>query len=439
MHNARSISELNQLIQQVIDRKLDPVYWVIGEISDFRLSPQGHAYFEIVEKVGNKIEAKLRANLWQFSYRAIASKFESATGTGLKNGMKILAQVAINFHPLYGLSINVKDIDPSFSLGERARIKQETIDRLTREGMIGLNQRHVLPPVVQKIGIISSATAAGYGDFINQLDSNPGGYKIYHQLFPSLMQGNEAAANIIRSIEMAENSKGNLGLEALVIIRGGGAQIDLDCFDEYALALKIATCSLPVFTGIGHERDETIADLVSHSKLKTPTAVAEFILASFREFDETLGLSLRRLDRATRIQLQEQQATLQNFSLRIQTQSSHAIAREKERLTGNSNRVRTAVRNQLQLESMSLLNLEKSLKNLVQHRLIKESDHLESLSKNLVQLDPKAILARGYTKTEINSTPIHLAKAKIGDEMVTHTSEKKISSTITKIEEEWKK
>ncbi|MBN3583758.1 exodeoxyribonuclease VII large subunit [Algoriphagus aestuarii] len=436
MHNARSISELNLLIQQVIDTELDPVYWVIGEISDFRLSPQGHAYFEIVEKAGNRIEAKLRANLWQFSYRAIASKFEAVTGSGLKNGMKILAQVAINFHPLYGLSVNVKDIDPSFSLGERARLKQETIDRLTREGMIGLNQRLDLPLVVQRIGIISSATAAGYGDFVNQLDSNPGGYKIYHRLFPSLMQGNEAAANIIRAIESAEISKENLGLEAIVIIRGGGAQIDLDCFDEYALALKIATCSLPVFTGIGHERDETIADLVSHSKLKTPTAVAEFILASFREFDDTLSINLRRLDRATRIQLQEHHNLLQNFSLKILSQSRHSIAGEKERLTGNLNRIKTAVRNQLQIESISLTNLQKSLRHLVQNRLAKESDHLESLSKNLVQLDPKSILARGYTKTEINSIPIHLAKAKIGDNMVTHTSEQKISSSITKIEEE---
>ncbi|MEN2284425.1 exodeoxyribonuclease VII large subunit [Algoriphagus sp. SE2] len=436
MHNARSISELNQLIQQVIDSELDPVYWVIGEISDFRLSPQGHAYFEIVEKVGNKIEAKLRANLWQFTYRAIASKFESVTGTGLKNGMKILAQVAINFHPLYGLSINIKDIDPSFSLGERARIKQETIDRLTREGMIGLNRSHDLPAVVQKIGIISSATAAGYGDFINQLDSNPGGYKIYHKLFPSLMQGNEAAANIIRAIEIAENAKEELGLEALVIIRGGGAQIDLDCFDEYTLALKIATCSLPIFTGIGHERDETIADLVSHSRLKTPTAVAEFILASFREFDETLGLNLRRLDRSTRIQLQEQYTLLQNFSLKIQSQTSHSISSENERLSGNLNRIKTAVRNQLQIESMTLSNLEKSLKNLVQHQLVIESDLLESLSKNLAQLDPKSILARGYTKTEVKGIPVHLAKINLGDEMITHTSSIKISSKITQIEEE---
>ncbi|WP_296703630.1 exodeoxyribonuclease VII large subunit [Algoriphagus sp.] len=436
MHNARSISELNQLIQQVIETELDPVYWVIGEISDFRLSPQGHAYFEIVEKVGHKVEAKLRANLWQFTYRAIASKFESITGSGLKNGMKILAQVAINFHPLYGLSINVKDIDPSFSLGERARLRQETIDRLTREGMMTLNSLHEMPPVIQKIGIISSSTAAGYGDFINQLESNSGGYKVYHKLFPSLMQGNEAASNLIKAIDLAESSKEKLGLEAIIIIRGGGAQLDLDCFDDYQLALKIANCSLPVFTGIGHERDETIADLVAHTRLKTPTAVAEFLLSAFREFDEMLTINLRRLDRATRLQLQEQSSGLQNYSHRIQVYCNTRISREKEKLDSNLNRIKSASKNIFQLENLKLASLEKELFQKTQHKLSKELDLLESLSKTLSRLDPNSILARGYTKTEVKGIPIHLVKLNLGDEMITHTSSIKISSKITQIEEE---
>lgn len=435
MQNAHSISELNQLIQQVLETELDPVFWVVGEISDFRLSPQGHAYFEMVEKSGNKIQAKLRANLWAFTYRTVAHKFESVTGTGLKNGMNILAQVAINFHPLYGLSINVKDIDPSFSLGERARLRQETIDRLTREGMISLNSLQQIPPVVQKIGIISSATAAGFGDFINQLDSNSEGYKVYYKLFPSLMQGNEAASNLIRAIQLAESSKDELGLEALVIIRGGGAQLDLDCFDDYQLALKIATCSLPVFTGIGHERDETIADLVAHTKLKTPTAVAEFLLSGFREFDELLTLQLRRLDRSTRFQLQEEKTTLQNFTHRIQSFCLNKVSRENEKLDSSLSQIKSSFRNLFHLNHLKLNTLERDLKQAVEFGLTKESDRLESISKSLSQLDPKTILARGYTKTEINSTPIEFVTLKTGDELTTHTSTKKIRSTITQIEE----
>lgn len=435
MHNARSISELNQLIQQVIDTELDPVYWVVGEISDFRLSPQGHAYFELVEKSGNKVQAKLRANLWAFAYRTIAAKFESVTSSGLKNGMNILAQVAINFHPLYGLSINVKDIDPSFSLGERARLRQETIDRLTKEGMLGLNSQLSMPPVIQKIGVISSATAAGFGDFINQLESNSGGYHIYYKLFPSLMQGNEAPSNLIHALNQAEQSKESLGLEALVIIRGGGAQLDLDCFDDYQLAVKIAQCSLPVFTGIGHERDETIADLVAHTKLKTPTAVAEFLLSGFREFDELLSLQLRRLDRSTRTQLQEQFTVLQSLSHRINSSCLNRLSRESDRLNSSLNRIKSASKSYLQLENVKLSSLEKTIKQDVQHILIQESNRIERLSKNLTQLDPKSILERGYTKTEINSIPIQLVDIKEGDQMITHTSTKKISSTITQIEE----
>jgi len=258
MQNPQSISELTHLIQSVLENELEPVYWVIGEIADFRQAPQGHAYFELVEKQGNQVMAKVKANLWQFTYRTVAARFESQTGSGLKNGMKILALVNVNFHPVYGFSINVKDIDPSFSLGERARVRQETIDRLTKEGLLRLNANLQLPILVQKIAIISSPTAAGYGDFINQIDQNPNGYKLYHRLFPSMMQGNEAVASLVQAITLAEEIREKLQLEAIVIIRGGGAQLDLDCFDDYRVAAKIANCPLPVFTGIGHERDKRL-------------------------------------------------------------------------------------------------------------------------------------------------------------------------------------
>ncbi|EAZ79278.1 exodeoxyribonuclease VII large subunit [Algoriphagus machipongonensis] len=436
MHNARSISELNQLIQQVLDSELDPVYWVIGELSDFRLSPQGHAYFELVEKNGNKIQAKIRANLWQFTYRNVATRFESSTGTSLKNGMKVLAQVAINFHPLYGLSVNVKDIDPSFSLGERARVRQETIDRLTREGMLQLNSQLPIPGVIQKIGIISSATAAGYGDFINQIESNSGGYKIYHKLFPSLMQGNDAVKNLIQAIDSAEKSKDLLGLESIVIIRGGGAQLDLDCFDEYELAVKIAKCSLPVFTGIGHERDDTIADMVAHTKLKTPTAVAEFLLSGFREFEERLTLASRRMERATKLKIHEQSTIIQQFSQRLQSYSRNRLIQEHDKLNSWLLRINTSSKNMLELQQLKLENLEKGIRQNTTRILTKETEKLENKSHWLKQLDPKSILAKGYTRTEISGTPIHLTKAKVGDEMTTHTLAEKINSTITQIEEE---
>ena len=435
MQNARSISELNRLIQQALETELDPVIWVIGEIADFRQAPQGHAYFELVEKQGNTVQAKIKANLWSFAYRAVAARFESITGSSIKNGMKVLAQVAVNFHPVYGLSINVKDIDPSFSLGERARIRQETIERLTQEGLIRLNGRHLLPAVIQKIAIISSPTAAGYGDFVNQLENNTYGYQVYHRLFPSAMQGNEAVPSLSKSLDQIDAVKDELGIEAVVIIRGGGAQLDLDCFDDYRLAAKIANFPLPVLTGIGHERDESIADLVANTKLKTPTAVAEFLLSGFREFEENLGLAMLRLDRATRQKLSEEQTKIHQISHQIKGLAESRMKLEDEKLNAYVNRIRISARNILLLQENNLASLERNLIRGLEAFIQNQKQQLNSKESLLRQLNPDAILARGYTRTELNGKPIATAQIQLGDELQTYTSEQKISSTITQIEE----
>jgi exodeoxyribonuclease VII large subunit len=428
-----SISQLTEQIRLTLENELDPVYWVVGELADFRQAPQGHVYFELVEKQGNQVLAKIRANLWQFTYRSVAAKFESVTGTSLKNGMKVLAQVAVSYHPVYGLSVNVKDIDPSFSLGERARLRQETIDRLTREGLLRLNGRFELPPVIQKIAVISSATAAGYGDFVNQINQNPYGYKVYHKLFNSLMQGNEAAANLISALEKVKAETESLAIDAVVIIRGGGAQLDLDCFDDYRLGAAIANFPLPVFTGIGHERDETVADLVAHTRLKTPTAVAEFLLSGFREFEENLGLVLQRLDRSTRQQLREEETKIQQYSLRAKSLAGNRISLELEKLKNRTNRIDLATKSQLRIQSLKLETIEKSLKKSLDSFLRKQIEKLDNQETLLRQLDPQSILKRGYTRTELDGKPIHLSQAQVGDQIETFTLDQKISSTITKI------
>lgn len=434
--NPLSVSQLTQQIQQVIENELAPLYWVVGELADFRQAPQGHVYFELVEKQDNKIQAKIRGNLWQFTYRSIAPKFAEATGTQLKSGMKVLAQVSVNFHPLYGLSITVKDIDPSFSLGERSRQRQETIDRLTREGLIRLNARFELPPVVQKIAVISSATAAGYGDFVNQLENNGYGYKIYHRLFPSLMQGNEAVANLIAALNKVEEISEKLDIHALVIIRGGGAQLDLDCFDDYNLAERIARFPLPVFTGIGHERDETIADLVAHTRLKTPTAVAEFILGGFRSMEENLTLSLRRLDRATRSKLKEESSQINQLELRVRSLSQNFLTRSTERIHTISSRILQAGKSILRIQELNLNTREKNLQRTPVLLLEKQKERLLRLESQFRQLDPQAILARGYSRTEVDGIPINQVKyLKEGTVLETYTINQKLTSTLTKIQE----
>ena len=429
-----SVLQLTTHIQQVLEKELEPMVWVVGELSDFRQAPQGHVYFELVEKQGNQVQAKIRANLWQFTYRSVAAKFEAVTGTSLKNGMKVLAQVSVTYHPVYGLSLNVKDIDPSFSLGERARIRQETISRLTQEGWIGHNAKLLLPRVIQRIAIISSATAAGYGDFINQVDGNSQGYKVYHQLFPSLMQGNEAVDSLLAALDQVANQANTLQLDAVVIIRGGGAQLDLDCFDDYRLAVKMANFTLPIFTGIGHERDETIADLVANTPLKTPTAVAEFILSSFREFEEGLGVMAQRLDWVTRSTFKGEGQKLQGYSLRILGESKSQLAREGEKLRNWGMRMQQAGKNGAKQEKNKLEQRQEQLKKGLQHFLKSQQDRITQLESSSRQLDPSSLLQKGYTRTESKGIPIHLTTLDPGDPIVTHTFNQKISSTINHIE-----
>jgi exodeoxyribonuclease VII large subunit len=429
-----SVLQLTTSIQQVLEKELEPLVWVVGELADFRQAPQGHVYFELVEKQGNQVQAKIRANLWQFTYRSVAAKFESITGTSLKNGMKVLAQVSVTYHPVYGLSLNVKDIDPSFSLGERARIRQETIAKLTQEGWIGHNAKLPLPLVIQRIAIISSATAAGYGDFINQLAGTSQGYKVYHQLFPSLMQGNEAVESLLAALDEVANQAKKLQLDAVVLIRGGGAQLDLDCFDDYRLAVKIADFTLPVLTGIGHERDETIADLVAHTRLKTPTAVAEFILSSFREYEENLALAAQRLDWITRSKFNEEERKLQACHLRIQGEGKQLLSREGEKVRTTALRIQHSVNNGAKQEKSKLEQRQEQLQKGL-HRFIKlQQDNLFRLETGCRQLDPNALLQKGYTRTESKGKPIHQLTLAPGDQILTHTSTQKISSTIQTIE-----
>ena len=430
-----SISQLTEQIRLTLENELEPVYWVVGELADFRQAPQGHVYFELVEKTGNQVQAKIRSNLWQFTYRSVAAKFESVTGTSLKNGMKVLALVAVNYHPVYGLSVNVKDIDASFSLGERARVRQESIDRLTREGLLRLNARFELPPVLQKIAVVSSATAAGYGDFVTQIDQNRYGYKIYHKLFNALMQGNEAVVSQLSALERVKTAHKELGFDAVILIRGGGAQLDLDCFDDYRLAAAIANFPLPVFTGIGHERDETVADLVAHSRLKTPTAVAEFLLSAFREFEENLGTVMQRLDRSMRQKLKEHENKIQQCELRVKSVTETRLSLENEKLQNISNRILLASKNRVRTQGNNLDAMERSLRKSFTDFLQKQGDKLQHQELLLRQLDPNAILRRGYTRTEVAGRPLHLAQIKVGDRIETFSQDQKISSTITQIDQ----
>ncbi|WP_143961645.1 exodeoxyribonuclease VII large subunit [Litoribacter populi] len=438
MQNPMTLFELNQLVKQTIDRNLAPAYWVVAEISDFKEGARGHAYLDLVEKTGNQVTAKMRANIWAFTYRGLAARFRDLTGQGLQNGMKVLAQVTVQFHELYGLSLNIRDIDPNFTIGERAKRKQEIIEKLAKSGLLDTNKQFPLPSVPQKVAIISSATAAGYGDFIQQVDNNRHGYKLHYKLFPATMQGHDAPDSIIAALQNIQEEQENQQFQLVILIRGGGAQIDMDCFDDYELAKAIAQMRIPVVTGIGHERDECIADLVAHTKVKTPTAVAEFILSGFQEFEETLNYNLKKIERAANFYLTKEQQTLRDREHILINLFKNKLQAANQYLDSAARHISTQCLGRVQYNNREIDNLSGRLQRQAKILLQQEGTKLEGLEKDLNRLDPVFFMKRGYTRTEKEGKSIEQSELQKGDQITTYTLTNKIESTITNIEEHGK-
>ncbi|MGM0505145.1 MAG: exodeoxyribonuclease VII large subunit, partial [Bacteroidota bacterium] len=267
-----SLLELNQSIREKIKFNFPESIWVVAEISELKINRNGHCYLELIEKeaISENIIAKSRATIWAFTFRMLKPYFESVTGHELISGLKILVQVTVEFHELYGFSLNITDIDPNYTLGDLAQKKAETLRKLEEDGIINMNRELEFPIVPQKIAVISSETAAGYQDFMHQLTHNKYGYTYYIKLFPAIMQGLKAEESIIDTLERIFQH--DHFFDIVVIIRGGGSQADLNCFNNYLLAANVAQFPIPVLTGIGHDKDESIVDLVACQKLKTPTA-----------------------------------------------------------------------------------------------------------------------------------------------------------------------
>jgi exodeoxyribonuclease VII large subunit len=372
---AFSLFELNNIIKDAISSALPDTYWVIAEIADTKLNQKGHCYLELVEKDDNKVIAQIKANIWAYEYRKLSLKFQSATNESLRPGMKVLLLVAVIFHEVYGLSLNVRDIDPAYTMGEMALKKREVIGRLTKEGLIGLNKSLSLPIVPQKIAVISSLTAAGYGDFFGQLDNNPYRYRFIHTLFPAVMQGPGAEESIISALRKISNKRDLF--DVLVIIRGGGSVIDLNCFDSYNLASEVAISPLPVITGIGHEKDDTVVDIAAHTKMKTPTAVAEFLISGLRSFEENILEIQNRLVKHTGIFIKAE-----NFALTSLTQRLNFISIQ---LTVSLHR--------------KIEGIEKDLRTQSRQFIQKNGSRLDNLEKVIRLLDPANVLRRGYSIT----------------------------------------
>ncbi|MDR2389129.1 MAG: exodeoxyribonuclease VII large subunit [Tannerellaceae bacterium] len=286
---ACTLSELGNRLKGVVRHAFADSCWVRAEMSDVRIHASGHCYLEFVEKhpVSGLLTAKMRACIWAKTFRHLKPSFEEATAQPFASGLKVLAEVSVDYHEVYGFSLNVLDMDPSYTVGDMLRKRMEIILRLKAEGIFTLNRELPFPDLPRRIAVITSPTAAGYEDFVHQLRENPSGYVFYLKLFPAIMQGERTEASVIAALERIFACLDCFDL--VVIIRGGGASSELSSFDSYLLAAHCAQFPLPLVTGIGHERDDTILDLVAHRRMKTPTAVAGWLIQRMDEAAARLG------------------------------------------------------------------------------------------------------------------------------------------------------
>lgn len=425
-----SLYELNSLVRSTLEITFDSPFWVLAELSEVRPSTSGHCYLEFVQKneggVGYK--AKARATVWRNVYSRLSLRFERETGQRLAAGMKVLASVEVEFHEVYGYSLNVVDIDPSYTLGDMARRRREILEQLRADGVIDLNRELRLPSLVERIAVVSSGTAAGYGDFCNQLQSSPYGFTV--KLFPALMQGEGVEESVVSALDsIASDTE---GWDVVVIIRGGGAVSDLACFDSYVLAANIAQFPIPVLTGIGHERDDTVADSVAYQKFKTPTAVAAFLIETRREEADRIEQLATRLSDAATAAVGLSRNLLDRLALRFSVAAAAYVSRQRNRLSACASRVAASATSRIASEKLVLASRQGRIAAAVSRRFLTESHRLDMASKSLTLSGPQRILSLGYSITigPDGKAVSDISRLKTGDRITTRLFQGEISSDV---------
>lgn len=406
---ALSLYELNGLVKRTIRDRMSETYWVQAELSDVRSNYSGHCYLEFIQKdaSGNNLIAKARGTIWSNIYKMLKPYFEQETGQAFASGIKVLVRVSVDFHELYGYSLTVLDIDPTYTVGDMERKRREILRLLEEEGVIDLNKELEMPVLPQRIAVISSATAAGYGDFCNQLSNNPRGYGFYTELFPAIMQGERVEESIIAALDAIYARLE--AFDVVVIIRGGGATSDLSGFDTYELAANCAQFPLPIITGIGHERDDTVIDLIAHTRVKTPTAAAAFLVACMDQVAD-------RLD---------------NLSFRLQQGVWNRLLWEHRRIEGLKQRIPSSAYKRISDAKYGLLAANRDLQMATRQFLSMKKHRLELLQQRLNDALPEKQLARGYSITLKNGKAVKDASAlKEGDTLVTLLYKGKVESVI---------
>ena len=404
-----TLLDLNSLVRRSLEQCLPDEYWIQAELSDVRTNATGHCYLEFVQKDsrGNSLLAKARGMIWIHVYRLLKSYFEESTGQAFTSGIKVLVKVSVQFHELYGYSLTVLDVDPAYTLGDMARRRREILQQLEQEGVLTLNKELEMPLLPQRIAVISSATAAGYDDFCHQLVNNSRSFFFYVELFPALMQGNQVEESVLAALDSIHSRQDEF--DVVVIIRGGGATSDLSGFDTYLLAAACAQFPLPILTGIGHERDDTVLDSVAHTRVKTPTAAAELLIQCLAEVAE-------RLD---------------DLVVRLRQGVIALLEREKSKLADLQQRIPLRIGKQLLEARMNLLAIRKDLLQAVSTFLSQHRHKLALLKQRVEDTSPERLLKRGYSITLKDGKVVTDATdLKPGDGLVTCLANGEVKSIV---------
>lgn len=411
--NALSLSELSLKIKAAVEAALPQSYFVVAEIQSINQNRSGHAYLELIEKdsSGSQIISQIRATVWASKYRLLKPYFESLTGCTLAAGIKIMVKVSVSYHILYGLSLNITDILPEYTIGEMALQRKKTIEQLQKDGVFEMNKSLLLPSLVRRIAVVSSSTAAGYGDFLKHLDENPYGYKFSCELFEAFMQGQEAVPSIIHALDRIFEKMSLF--DCAVIIRGGGGKTDLTCFDSYELCQNICQFPLPVITGIGHDRDESIADMTAFLSLKTPTATAQFFI-----------------DRTASCAFQFNQ-TVENLKRGFQNVFDY----NNRRISEIEIKYFSFLKNVCPLNLSRLEQVRSRIISLLQNHISQKKHLLQQVETKIELNSPQAVLKKGYTITKTGDGKLlkSALDAKSGERITTYFYDGEVLSEIKEI------
>ena len=450
--NTLTLYELNKKIKSGLEKTFDSTIWLIAEINSINRHRSGHCYLEFIQKANDydQIIAKTRATIWSTQYQMIEAYFYSVTGYKLQEGIKVMVRVSVDFHELYGLSLNVRDIEPSFTLGDLEKRKKEIIDRLKSEGVINMNKELKLPLAIKNIAVISSSAAAGYEDFVHQLNKNKYTYAFSSFLFEADMQGKNTENSIVKALINTFDSEKTFDI--IAILRGGGSKSDLSYFDNYNIAYHITQIPIPVITGIGHDRDESITDMVAHTQVKTPTAIANFIIEHNLLFEsEIINLGDEIIYSAKEL-LKTNESYLTNLSLgihrtkqiindkyescnrlfyRLNNSLKQRINSEKSLIHDFENRISSTSKFHLKQHDTVLNQLQNKIVTKVKFDLQNETQKLLMFEQNIRLVDPIKVLKRGFSITKHNNKVITKnTKIEDGDEIETILDGKIIKSTI---------